>query len=93
MTRSHRKRIDKWSDTTGGTIGNIAKRQLKYIIMISIKLAIDKLDKQLMLTPTVVVDYSQTREKTIMALFGWLNLILCASVNWSTAKSDEENIK
>ena len=58
-----------------------------------IKLVIDKLDKQLMLTPTVVVDYSQTREKTIMALFGWLNLMLCVSVKWNIAKSDEENIK
>ena len=59
--------------------------------MVSIKLAIDKLDKQLMLTPTVIVDYSQTREKTIMALFGWLNLTLCVSVKWSIAKSDEES--
>ena len=49
--------------------------------MVTLKITTEKVNKQFVIAPTVVVDYSD--KATIELLFGWLNGMLCISISWA----------
>ena len=52
--------------------------------MVTLKFTAEKASKQLIIIPTVVVDYSDKAKKaTIGLLFGWLNGTLGVSISWT----------
>lgn len=52
--------------------------------MVTLKFTAEKASKQLVIIPTVVVDYSDKAKKaTIELFFGWLNGMLGISINWT----------
>lgn len=52
--------------------------------MVTLKFTVEKADKQIVIIPSVVVDYSDKAKKaTIELTFGWLNRMLIISINWS----------
>lgn len=52
--------------------------------MVTLKFTAEKTSKQLVIIPTVAVDYSDKAKKaTIELFFGWLNGILGVSINWT----------
>ena len=52
--------------------------------MVTLKFTTEKASKQLIIIPTVVVDYSDKAKKaTIGLLFGWLNGTLGVSISWT----------
>ena len=52
--------------------------------MVTLKFTTEKVSKQRIIIPTVVVDYSDKAEKaTIELFFGWLNGILGVSISWT----------
>lgn len=52
--------------------------------MVALKFTAEKVNKGLLITPTVAVDYSDKAKKaTIELFFGWLNGILCVSISWT----------
>lgn len=61
--------------------------------MVTIKFEAEKASKQLVIIPTVVVDYSDKAKKaTIELFFGWLNGVLGVSVSWTRkAKNSAAN--
>lgn len=61
--------------------------------MITLKFTTEKASKQLVIIPTVVVDYSdKARKATIELLFSWLNGLLNVSISWTRkAKSSAVN--
>lgn len=61
--------------------------------MVTIKFEAEKASKQLVIIPTVVVDYSDKAKKaTIELFFGWLNGVFGVSVSWTRkAKNSAAN--
>ncbi len=62
--------------------------------MVTIRFTAEKQAKQLIIIPTVAVDYSDKAEKAAVELyFGWLNRMLAAEISWTRkgANNDEEN--
>ena len=60
-----------------------------YSKMVTLEFTAGKASKQLVIIPTVVVDYSDKAKKaTIGLLFGWLNGVLGVSISW-TRKGQE----
>ena len=52
--------------------------------MITLKFTAEKTDREFIIFPTVVVDYSGKTEKTTIGLlFCWLNRILGVSISWT----------
>lgn len=52
--------------------------------MVTLKFTAEKASKQLVIIPTVVVDYSDKAKKaTIELFFGWLNGMLGVSISWT----------
>ena len=52
--------------------------------MVTLKFTAEKTSEQLVIIPTVVVDYSDKAKKaTIGLLFGWLNGTLGVSISWT----------
>lgn len=52
--------------------------------MVTLKFTAEKVSKQLVIIPTVVVDYSDKAKKaTIELFFDWLNVGLSVSINWA----------
>lgn len=52
--------------------------------MVTLKFTTEKASKQLIIIPTVVVDYSDKAKKTTIGLlFGWLNGMLGVSISWT----------
>lgn len=52
--------------------------------MVTLKFIAEKASKQLVIIPTVVVDYSDRAKKaTIKLFFGWLNGMLSVSISWT----------
>lgn len=49
--------------------------------MVTLKITTEKVNQGLLITPTVAVDYSD--KATIELFFGWLNVILGVSINWT----------
>lgn len=55
--------------------------------MVTLKFTAAKASKQLVIIPTVVVDYSDKAKKAIIELFfGWLNGVLGISISWTPRK-------
>jgi hypothetical protein len=72
-----------------------------YNIMVTLKFTAEKASKQLVIIPTVVVDYSdKAKRATIELFFGWLNGMLGVSISWTrkvknnaaNGVSDEANV-
>lgn len=68
--------------------------------MVTLKFTAEKASKQLVIIPTVVVDYSDKAKKaTVELFFGWLNGMLGVSISWtrkvknSTANSVSDETK
>jgi ABC-type Fe2+-enterobactin transport system substrate-binding protein len=57
--------------------------------MLSLKFETEKLNKQAVVVPTVVVDYSNKRNGALQFQFGWLCGVLYVTVEWDreTAKA------
>ena len=52
--------------------------------MVTLKFTVEKADKQIVIIPSVVVDYSDKAKKaTIELFFGWLNGMLGVSISWT----------
>lgn len=52
--------------------------------MVTLKFTAEKTSKQLVIIPTIVVDYSDKAKKaTIELFFGWLNGMLGVSISWT----------
>ena len=52
--------------------------------MVTLKFTVEKVSKQLVIIPTVVVDYSDKAKKaTIELFFDWLNVGFNVSINWT----------
>ena len=68
--------------------------------MVTLKFTAEKASKQLVIIPTVAVDYSDKAKKaTIELFFSWLNVMLDVSISWtrkvknSTANSVSDEAK
>lgn len=61
--------------------------------MVTLKFTTAKASKQLVIIPTMAVDYSDKAKKaTIELFFGWLNGVLGISINWTRkAKNSAAN--
>lgn len=52
--------------------------------MVTLKFTAEKTSKTLVITPMVVVDYSdKAKYATIELFFGWLNGLLSVSISWT----------
>lgn len=51
--------------------------------MVTLTFKAEKASKELVIIPTLVVDYSNTKKATIELVFGWLNGILSIYINWT----------
>ena len=52
--------------------------------MVTLKFTAEKASKQLVIIPTVAIDYSDKAKKaTIELFFSWLNGMLSVSINWT----------
>lgn len=52
--------------------------------MVTLKFTAEKASKQLVIIPTVAVDYSdKVKKATIELFFGWLNGVLGVSISWT----------
>lgn len=52
--------------------------------MVTLKFTTEKASEQLIIIPTVIVDYSDKAKKaTIELFFGWLNGMLGISISWT----------
>lgn len=52
--------------------------------MVILKFTVEKASKQLIIVPTVAIDYSDKAKKaTIELFFGWLSRMLNVSISWT----------
>lgn len=52
--------------------------------MVTLKFTVEKADKQIVIIPSVIVDYSgKAKKATIELFFGWLNGMLNVSISWT----------
>ena len=59
--------------------------------MVTVKFTAEKASKQLVVIPTVVVDYSDKAKKaTVELFFGWLNGMLGIAISWTRKVTNQE---
>ena len=52
--------------------------------MVTLKFTVEKADKQIVIIPSVIVDYSgKAKKATIELFFSWLNGMLGVSISWT----------
>ena len=60
--------------------------------MVTLTFKAEKASKELIIIPTLVVDYSNKEKATIELCFGWLNGMLSVYINWTRkAKNSTTN--
>ena len=59
--------------------------------MVTVKFTTEKADKQILVIPTVLVDYSNKAKKaTVELFFGWLNGMLGIAISWTRKVTNQE---